>query len=62
MMLKRIFKWLVITIFSLMLMVGILIYCDVLWLMAPYYEIRQETVLTVPVMDMKAYDDIINTH
>jgi hypothetical protein len=55
-------KGLLILIPSLMLLIGLLIYFDVLWLMAPYYEIEQETELTVPVMDMKAYDGIINTH
>lgn len=60
--LKICLKGLLLIVPILMLLIGGLIYFDVLWLMAPYYKVEQETELTVPVMDMKAYDEIINTH
>lgn len=35
---------------------------NVIWPLAPLYEIQEYPPLEVPIMDMKAYEDIINDH
>ncbi len=46
----------------LVLVVFLMFQFKVLWVLAPYYEVESFVDLEVPIMDMNAYDSIINTH
>lgn len=59
---KKIFKILLGSILALTLFVAALVYFKVLWILAPYYDLESQVVLEVPVMDMNAYEEIIDTH
>lgn len=39
-----------------------LIYANILWRVAPNYEVKQYVPIDEPIMDMKAYEKIWNTH
>lgn len=58
-------KFIVRTLIGLAIIIVIvllLIYFKVLWVLAPQYTVQNPVRLEVPVMDMKAYEDIWDTH
>lgn len=55
-------KKIIIVFISLVAFILLLIYFNVLWVLAPYYEVEQYVELEVPIMDMKAYEEIWETH
>ena len=59
---KKILKITALTLTTLILGVLLLIHFKVFWVLAPYYTLTQSIELEVPIMDMKAYEEIWNTH
>lgn len=62
-MLKKIIKVIGVIIFTLVVSIIILIKANVIWMLAPYYELTQEYApIDEPIMDMTAYQEIWNDH
>ena len=55
-------KKILIAFLSLVVVILLLIYFNVLWLLAPYYEVKNFVPIEVPIMDMDEYKQISATH
>ncbi|MGH1366578.1 MAG: hypothetical protein ACRBF0_23655 [Calditrichia bacterium] len=58
----KLLKGILLVLVALIALVFILIYFNVLWLMAPSYDVKQYIELKEPIMDMLAYEEIWETH
>lgn len=47
---------------GLVLLLILAIYLDIIWLLAPFYDVKQYEELREPIMDMIAYEEIWGTH
>lgn len=59
---KKIIKIIALIIGLMMVSIFLLIQFNIIWTMAPYYQVSDDVQLEIPVMGMKAYEDIWDSH